>query len=294
MSDIENLIVTEKINRSNGEISKPVLDGFNISKFREKMLEDETEDTVEHIISNSYQAINSFRDPTNSDVSLFHTPVRILCLGKVQSGKTSFFLGSIALAFDNGYDIACIIGGTKLRLKKQNLGRVVAAFSNNEKIRIFDLNKKFNEDLSELINQGYKIILVVLKNAAKHANLGKLKTLSLNSEKIPTVIIDDEGDEYTPGNQKDKNNDKGKTHDSIGEIIKNYEKCTFLSVTATPQANLLIPTIDVISPDRLVLVQPGKGYTGGNQFFDTKNNPHVVVIEDTDDFNESIDRKSVV
>ena len=36
----------------------------------------------------------------------------------------------------------------------------------------------------------------------------------------------------------------------------------FLSITATTQANLLIDTLDVLSPDFGVLVDPGNGYCG--------------------------------
>lgn len=90
-----------------------------------------------------------------------------------------------------------------------------------------------------------------------------------------------------PRNQE--NNPKaGKTHDKIVEIIKNIRICSFLSVTATPQANLLISTIDTISPDKLVLVKPGEGYIGGKEFFDTEDNPNVNVISDVDDFTSSI------
>ena len=35
-----------------------------------------------------------------------------------------------------------------------------------------------------------------------------------------------------------------------------------MSITATPQANLLIDTLDVLSPDFGILVDPGKGYCG--------------------------------
>ena len=65
---------------------------------------------------------------------------KILCLGKVQSGKTSFFISSIALAFDNGYDLAYVIGGTKTSLKDQNYERLLENFSNNSNIKIIDIN----------------------------------------------------------------------------------------------------------------------------------------------------------
>ena len=61
-----------------------------------------------------------------------------------------------------------------------------------------------------------------------------------------------------------------------------------MSVTATPQANFLFSTIDAVSPDFAVLVEPGDEYTGGNSFHDTIDNPHVVDILDTDDFKDSV------
>lgn len=286
---MNKLVVTEIISSNVlNEIKNPIFDGFYISKFKEKLLEDESEETVNHILANSFQAIGYFKNP--NEITDTQNPSKILCLGKVQSGKTSFFLATTALAFDNGYDIAYILGGTKLKLKKQNYGRVAESFSNNTKVKIFDVNSSFKEDVPSLIKEGYKIILVILKNASEYTNLGKLKEFSVNYKNIPALIIDDEGDEYTPGaeKQKKKNSKAGKTHDKIVEIITNFNTCTFLTVTATPQANLLVSTFDGVSPNRLVLVKPGKGYTGGRSFFDTKDNPHVVKISDADDFTDSI------
>ena len=39
----------------------------------------------------------------------------------------------------------------------------IDSFKNNEKIKIFDVNNSFNEDIPSLIADGYKIILVILK-----------------------------------------------------------------------------------------------------------------------------------
>lgn len=286
---MNKLTITEVINNNSTDtIKNPTFSGYHITKFKENLEQEESSETVGHILSNAYQSINYFKNPNN--VSDEQNPMKILCLGKVQSGKTSFFLATTALAFDNGYDIAYILGGTKLKLKEQNLGRIIKSFKNNEKIKIFDVNNLFNENIPSLIKAGYKIILVILKNAAEKTNLGKLKKFSEIYYSIPAVIIDDEGDEYTPGaeKQKKKNSRAGKTHDKIVDIITSFKICTFLSVTATPQANLLVSTYDGISPNRLVLVKPGKGYTGGREFFDTKDNPHVSIIDDTDDFVDSI------
>jgi hypothetical protein len=289
MDSNKGITVTEIINQeADSYIEKPIFDGFHISKFRELLSLYETEETVGHILSNAYQAITHFKNPIEDKQP--QIPSKILCLGKVQSGKTSFFLATTALAFDNGYNIAYILGGTKLKLKKQNLGRVIDSFENNEKVKVIDVDASFNGDIPRLINEGYKIILVILKNAAVNTNLGKLRKFSELYQDIPAIIIDDEGDEYTPGSDKTKrkHNKAGKTHDKIVEIITSFNTCTFLSVTATPQANLLVSTYNGISPNRLVLVRPGKGYTGGHAFFDTKDNPHVQVINDNDDFKDSI------
>lgn len=285
----EQIIVTETL--CEGQeiyINNPILNGYHITKFRENLLLQESEETVNHIISNAFQCVNCLKKP---ELKSELKSVKVLCLGKVQSGKTSFFLSSIALAFDNGYDVAYLLGGTKLNLKKQNLGRVQASFPNNDKIKIIDVTKGFDDDINKFISQGYKLILVILKNAAKNTNLGTLKSLSEKYCNIPSIVIDDEGDEYTPGNQKNKKIGKkqgNKTHDKIANIINNFDCCSFLSITATPQANLLIPTMDDLSPDRLILVHPGDGYTGGQEFFDDNFNPHVITINDTDDFENSI------
>ena len=279
------IVVTETLlDDENLYIKNLKIDGYFMSKYRENLLQEESEDTVNHILSNSYQAVNCFK---NTSETSNQKTVKILCLGKVQSGKTSFFLSTIALAFDNGYDVAYLLGGTKLNLKKQNLGRVIDSFKNNEKVKIIDVTKGFNDDISEYIDKGYKLILVILKNAAKKVNLGQLKEMSNKYSEIPSIVIDDEGDEFTPGSPKGKKK-TNKTHDSIVDIINNFKLCTFLSVTATPQANLLLPTMDELSPDRLVLVHPGKGYTGGQEFFDNNYNPHVIRISDADDFENSI------
>ena len=282
---MSKIVIEENISKDNDFIKNPTTSGYFITEF-ERLLEiDVGREAAENIISNSINALFYFKDPASRSL---YDPQKILCLGKVQSGKTSFFLGATALAFDNGYDITYILGGTKNNLKEQNLDRAIDSFKNNEKIKIFDLTKNFNEDIDSYIQQGFKIIILVLKNASENTNLGEFLKLSQKYNSYPSIIIDDEGDEFTPGSPNTKNHKGGKSHDKIAQIITSFKVCTFLSVTATPQANLLISTYDSVSPKTLVLVKPGKGYIGGNDFFDTKDNPHIVPIKDIDDFKDSI------
>ena len=52
-----------------------------------------------------------------------------MLLGKIQSGKTKTFLGAIALAFDNGFDIAVILTKGTKALARQTLERVRRDFA---------------------------------------------------------------------------------------------------------------------------------------------------------------------
>ena len=112
---MNNITLTEVINNNfENTIKKPNFSGYHINKFKENLELEESSETVGHILANAFQSIGNFKDPQNVDKE--QNPLKVLCLGKVQSGKTSFFLATTALAFDNGYDIAYILCGTKLKL----------------------------------------------------------------------------------------------------------------------------------------------------------------------------------
>ena len=51
-----------------------------------------------------------------------------MLLGKIQSGKTRAFIGIIALAFDNGYDIAIILTKGTKALAQQTYERLEEDF----------------------------------------------------------------------------------------------------------------------------------------------------------------------
>lgn len=266
----------------------PKIDGECINKLKQYFIKYErmSEKDINNIFSNAYKVLPYIVDPTIDDTKTN----KILCLGKVQSGKTSFFISAMALAFDNGYNLVYVIGGTKNKLKNQNYDRLCANFANNDKISIIDITKDDHDNIKEMIGKGKKVILVALKNTSESTNLGKVEIYSKELSAIPSIIIDDEGDECSPGAPKLKHKNKyaGKTHDMLSDILNNIKICTFLSVTATPQANFLISTIDNLSPDYAVLVEPGDDYTGGNAFHDTFDNKHVIEIDDSSDFDKSI------
>lgn len=269
-------------------IKNVVIDGYHTSKMKDHLSTTRGAFTSNHILSNAIKATPFFADPT-----INHSNSKILCLGKVQSGKTAFFITAIALAFDNGYDICMVFGGTKNTLLDQSLSRLEEDFSNNRKVVILIMSQTNGTEILTKISEGYKVILVVLKNvSSKTTNLYEALNLSNLLFDIPTLIIDDESDEHTPGapKLKSKNPKSGITHDVISDILESYKNVTMMFVTATPQANLLLSTMDRLTPDYAVLVEPGEDYTGGEAFHDLITNEHVIDISDSGDFSKSIPR----
>lgn len=288
------LILVDEENESDGFVKPAILDGPNKTLLEENRLNGNdingvpplSKETVSNIFSNAFEAITLF-------ASSFHNKEnnisKILAIGKVQSGKTGFFISTIALAFDNGYRMAFLVGGTKDPLRQQNFDRVSQEFENNKNVVVMNFNYVEVYDIAANLEKGKNIVLVVLKNPSKNKNLGALLTIADFFKDQPTVIIDDEGDEYSPGAPQTKSGEN-RTHSVLSKIVYTPKTCTLLSVTATPQANLLISTPDPLSPDYCVLVKPGSGYIGGIDFHDTMKNPHVEIVNDANDFKSSIPR----
>ena len=55
-------------------------------------------------------------------------------------------------------------------------------------------------------------------------------------------------------------------HRALRELRKSIPNHSFLSYTATPQASLIIPVIDFLSPNFAIILRPGEDYTGVNYF----------------------------
>lgn len=276
----------ENIKSNDSTISNIKLNGDNIRLWKEFISDDLTKENVENILSNVTKTLTLFSDPYSKNT----ISKKILGLGKVQSGKTSYFISSLAMAFDNGYDIAIVLGGTKNNLLDQNFIRLKEAFSNNNYLQVKKLDQIHDiEDIVKPVNTGTKIVLVALKNT-EDINLGKVIRLSEELKEHPVVIIDDESDLHTPGapKLKGKKPKVGVTHELIKKIIGNFKISTTLFITATPQANLLLSTLDELSPDHAVLIEPGNGYFGGNQFHDEYENPNVIEILDSAKFENTI------
>jgi hypothetical protein len=262
---------------------------YLLDEARKKESESEAQNEVHNIFLNAVQAVPYLVDPKSANPK----ETKTLCIGKIQSGKTGFFIAAIALAFDNGYDIAYVFAGSTNNLKSQDRERIYEDFKGcSRQIMVTDINSIADgRTIRESISAGRKVIVIILKNSnhskGENNNLPAFKNLADELSDMTSIVVDDEGDEISPGRLKGKEKlNVGSAHKDIIEALSSIKRVSYLSVTATPQANLLMATVKdkEISPDYCVLVRPGEGYTGGNVFHDAEGNPLVKPIEDTTDF----------
>ena len=89
------------------------------------------------------------------------------------------------------------------------------------------------------------------------------------------LIIDDEADQASLNsfglkNSKAESEEEKKESATYAAILRLRAALpgnSYIQYTATPQANLLITTMDLLSPKSHTLLQPGEDYIGGKKFF---------------------------
>lgn len=202
-----------------------------------------------------------------------------MLLGKVQSGKTRTFITIMALAFDNGFDIAIVLSKNSRPLIQQTYQRLRSEFSGFIKegdLEVYDIMSapqsfsKFELDS--------KLVFVAKK---QKDNLSRL--IRLVSESCPemrekrVLIIDDEADNASIGYSRKQGIIEANT---IAAQISDFRKCfaniSFLQVTATPYSLYLQPTEVVVDnvtafkptrPSFTELVPVPSDYVGGDTYF---------------------------
>src|SRR5882724_506903 len=248
-------------------------------------------DAGERLLHSTLGIMQRCCDPTASQFS--ETGIVI---GYVQSGKTLSFTLLTAVARDNGFQIVIVVAGTSVNLTKQSTERLKndlgletrrdrkwTLFSNpnpaNQKDAIETALKQW-ADPSFPNDRCKTILITVMKNGTYLRNLTRLfKDLKL--DQVPTLIIDDEGDQASLNNRASHAAQEGIavedmiSEDEVSTIYRRltdlralFPLHTFLQYTATPQANLFINIMDRLSPNFIKLLRPGKEYTGGLQFFE--------------------------
>jgi hypothetical protein len=226
-----------------------------------------------------------------------------IVIGYVQSGKTLSFTTLTALARDNNYQIVIVIAGTSEPLVTQSTKRLENDLRLNTRFdRKWTIlsNPKRREEF-ELIettlaqwadptfpNERCKTLLItVMKNTSHLNNLVNI-IANQNLTGVPTLIIDDEGDQASLNTRarwaaRQNLDIESLTENQVSTIYRRinalrnvFPHHTFLQYTATPQANLFINIMDRLSPNFIKLLTPGPDYTGGIAFF--RNNP-ILILE---------------
>ena len=218
-----------------------------------------------------------------------------LVLGYIQSGKTLSFTSLISLAKDNDYKIALIFAGSTNLLLDQTVDRLNSDLPDRDKYVIIknpeiqDANR-----ISKILNNSYRnrlIILPILKNYKYIENLNQLfKTHKLDQylNRNSVLVIDDEADQASlntrahlnfKNKQKDiETNEQSTTYNKISQLKSILRNHSYIQYTATPQANLLLNSRDLLLPDWVEVLKPGLNYTGGMEFFNQKIDKHVIQI----------------
>jgi hypothetical protein len=204
-----------------------------------------------------------------------------MLLGKIQSGKTRAFIGAIALAFENGYDITVVLTkGTKALAQQtyERLKRDFKEFVDDDKVQICDIMHLPKNFPQYVLKQ--KLIIVVKKetNNMKRIIEALINTYpDLSQKKL--LIIDDEADYASVGFRFNKNEgilQINKIARQINELREKVASYDFLQVTATPYSLYLQPEefeieeivfFKPIRPAFSVLLQKYEGYIGGDYYF---------------------------
>lgn len=196
-----------------------------------------------------------------------------LILGDIQSGKTSNYLALCNKAADAGYKIIILLTGTVEGLRKQTQERVDAGFvglnsrnilkknpekkyvgvgtidSNRTAYQFTDVLSDFSSSKLQSLNFTIKglnepVILVLKKNKSVLDNLATwLSTRNTDhvGDKIdlPLLLIDDEADNASVNTNKPEK-DPTAINNGIVEVLKMFNRSTYVAVTATPFANIFI------------------------------------------------------
>ena len=201
-----------------------------------------------------------------------------MLLGKIQSGKTRTFIGIIAKAFDEDYDIAIILTKGTKALAQQTYQRMKKEFSYFvDQVLFFDIMSNYPAMLTKYECK-QKIILVVKKQKDNLSRLEKAlfqDNPELGQKKI--LIVDDEADFASVGFVK-KAEDQieiKKIAGQIDDLRKRLTQGSFLQVTATPYSLYLQPDDLAVGDEMFIPVKPAftelapiaASYVGGNYYF---------------------------
>ncbi len=233
--------------------------------------------------------------------------IKGLVLGDVQSGKTANYTAICNKAADVGYRIIIILAGIQENLRQQTQERLDAEFTgrkseyyldpkaeqgiknipvgvgrygHDKKIVAFtSVTKDFDSGVLRSNNLGIEnvncpVVLVVKKNKKILNNLiewlSKNNTLNAAGQMdLPLLLIDDEADNASV-NTKDPDSSPAAINDCVRRLLGQFNKATYLGITATPFANIFIDPgkdDDLFPADFIYALSAPTNYIGADRIF---------------------------
>lgn len=226
-------------------------------------------------LNNAVRIYNKLPNPENG------IPSNVgIVVGRVQSGKTANVITLSALALDNGHRLVVLFLSDTNNLLTQNTERFVKNFDNIDNVEVVKKSKDGDFDavldvptLESLYDDGGNLVICSLKHAKHIQEITDLISKTPYKDDY-ALIIDDEGDDIglntAAFNEKfveDANGnlieeERTATNGAIIGLKKAFSKLGYISLTATPEANILLQDFQQLAPDYCVTMEPNPGYTG--------------------------------
>ncbi|MGZ0712314.1 Z1 domain-containing protein (plasmid) [Coraliomargarita sp. W4R53] len=268
------------------------------------------------------QVIDALERQTDAVVELMGDPAadapwarRGLLMGEVQSGKTATYIGVLNKAIDYGYRVIIILGGHTNDLRGQTQERVdvdltgtnssflednITAVGAQMRTGIGLVDQTFRtigmttvrRDFSASsklastvwVDTGVPTVFVIKKNVRMLENVKTYidQQAGPNGFDLPLVVVDDEADWGSP-NTADPDRDPTRVNKGIRNLLDVSSRSTYLGITATPFANVLIDhTIDddLFPSNYIRALAAPSNYLGVGTYFDAGSDAVSTDVED--------------
>lgn len=279
--------------------------------------------------------LNEMDDTTDDIMDLLGNPSQNegfnrhgLCIGEVQSGKTSNYIALINKAADAGYKVIILLTGVMEKLRAQTQERIDLGFTGTDsdaflkhrkgfegKVGVGRYDKKLiawsvtskssdfrQKTASSLIPHLDKIsvpiIFVMKKNRSVLQNLSQwLELADAGIIDVPMLLIDDEADNASI-NTHNADTDPTAINKAIRKLLNKFSKSNYIGFTATPYANIFIDPEtdddmldeDLFPKDFIYCLPSPSNYIGPDAVF-TSGGEYKKMLENNDDCEDYVPMK---
>lgn len=281
-------------------------------------------DTINELDKTTDEIMDLLGNPEQTDGFLR----RGLCIGDVQSGKTSTYIGLINKAADAHYRVVILLTGTIEKLRRQTQQRIDEGFigldsyaftlerdsvqvgvgaidPNTSGWAVTSTTSDFNaatakKIVGQLNNISAPVIFVLKKNKSVLEKLEhwlRFYNASRTTKKIdlPMLLIDDEADYASVNTKKD---DVTTINRAIRKLLILFEKANYVGFTATPYANIFIDPDtddemleqDLFPRDFIYALEAPSNYIGARSIFG-EDSPYGYMLESNDDCEHALPEK---